>query len=80
MYFNFVTDSSSNKQHDRIVNLSVHTKIGIFQLKSQIIHSIKYTAEQLGRWADERANFGLRRAITKHNSWATDTASVIRPF
>ena len=33
-YFNFVTDGSSNKQHDHIVNLSVHTEIGIFQLES----------------------------------------------
>ncbi len=80
MYFNFVTDSSLNKQHDRIVNLSVHKKIGIFQLESQIIPSIKHTTEELARWADERANFWSRRAITKHNSWATDTALVIRSF
>ena len=48
-YFNFVTDGSTNKQYDRIVNISVHTQIGIFQLKSQIIPSIKYTAEELAR-------------------------------
>lgn len=79
-YFNFVTDGSSNKRHDCIVNLSIHTEIVIFQLESQIIPSIKHTAEELARWADERANFWSRGAITKHNSWATDTASVMRSF
>ena len=48
-YFNFVTDSSSNKQHGRIVNLSVNTEIELFQLESQIIRSIKHTAEELAR-------------------------------
>ncbi len=48
-YFNFVTDSSLNKQHGRIVNLSVNTEIGLFQLESQIIRSIKHTAEELAR-------------------------------
>ncbi len=79
-YFNFVTDSSSNKHNDRIVNLSVHTKIEIFQLESQIIPFIKHTAEKLARGADERANFWLDKVITKHNSWTTDAASVIRSF
>ena len=31
-YFNFVTDGSLNKRNDHIVNLSVYTEIGIFQL------------------------------------------------
>ena len=66
-YFNFVTDSSSNKRHDRIVILFVHTEIGIFHLESQIIPPIKHTAEELARWADEKANFWLLEAITKHN-------------
>ena len=79
-YSNFVTDGSSNKQHDRIVNLFVNTGIEIFQLESQIIPSIKYTAEELARLADKRANFWSFGAIINHNSWTTDTDSVIRIF
>ncbi len=48
-YFNFVTAGILNKRHDRIVNPSVYTQIEIFQLESQIIPSIKHTAEELAR-------------------------------
>lgn len=75
-----MTDGSSNKRHDCIVNLSVHTEVGIFQLESTVIPFIRHIAEELAQWADERANFWLRGAITKHNFWATDTASIMRSF
>ena len=65
-YFNFVTDESSNRRHDCIVNLSVHMEMGIFQLESQIIPSTKHFAEELG--TDERASFWSRGTIKKHNS------------
>ncbi len=48
-YFNFVTDGYPNKQHDRIVNLPVYTEIVIFQLESQMMHSIKHTAKEIAR-------------------------------
>lgn len=45
--FNYVTDRSSNKWYNHIINLFVYIKMGIFQLKSQIILSIKYSTEEL---------------------------------
>ena len=68
IYFNFVTDGLANMQCDCIVNLFVHTEIGIFQLESAVISSIKYTAKKLAKWADKKAIFWLRGALKKHNS------------
>lgn len=79
-YFNFVTDGSANMRRDCIVSLFVHTEMGIFQLKSAVIPSIKHTAKELAKWADEKATFWSRGALKNHNSWATDTASVMRSF
>lgn len=80
MYFNFVTDGSSNKQYNFIVNFFEYTKIVIFQLESQIISSIKYTAKELARYANEKANFWLHGRITKHISRTIDKALVMQSF
>lgn len=40
-YLNYVIDGSSNISHERIVKLSVHTQMGIFQLKSEEISTIR---------------------------------------
>lgn len=79
-YFNYVTDGSSNISHERIVNLSVHTQMGIFQLESEEISAIKHSASELAKWAHVKAMFWSRGQIRRHNSWATDTASVMRAF
>lgn len=48
-YFNFITDSLINAQHDCIVNLSIYTEMNIFQLESGIIPSIKHNNEELAK-------------------------------
>ena len=79
-YLNYVTDGSSNISHERIVNLSVHTQMGVFQLESEEIPAIKHSAPELAKWAHAKAIFWSRGQTQRHNSWATDTASVMRAF
>ena len=80
-YLNYVTDGSSNISHERIVNLSVYTQMGVFQLESEEIPAIKHSAPELVKWAPhENAIFWSRGQTRRHNSWATDTASVMRAF
>lgn len=73
-YFNFVTDGFANMR--RIV----YTKKGIFQFEFAVIPFIKYTAEELAKWADEKTTLWSCGALKKHNSQATDNISVMRFF
>lgn len=79
-YLNYVTEGSSNTSHERIVNLSVHTQMGIFQLESEEIPAIKHSAPKLIKWAHTKAIFWSKGQTRRHNSWATDTASVMQAF
>ena len=58
-YLNYVTDGSSHISHERIVNLSVHTQMGVFQLESEEIPAIKHSAPELVKWAYTKAIFCL---------------------
>lgn len=79
-YLNYVTEYSSNISHKRIVNPSIHTQIGVFQLESEEIPAIKYFAPELAKWVHAKAIFWSRGQTRRYNSWATDTASVMRAF
>lgn len=67
-YFNFVTDGFANMRRNCIVNLLVYTKKGIFQFEFAVIPFIKYTAEELAKWADEKTTLWSCGALKKHNS------------
>ena len=47
IYFNFVKDGLAKTSYNYIINLFVHIKIDIFQLKSVVISFIKYNFEEL---------------------------------
>ena len=49
IYLNFITDSFSNINHEKIVNLSIHTQMRIFQLEVEEISGIKYSAFELAK-------------------------------
>lgn len=42
-------NDSTNMQYDYIINLSIYTEIGIFQLEFAIILFIKYIAKKLAK-------------------------------
>ena len=48
-YLNYVTAGSSNISHEKIVNLSVYTQMGVFQLESKEIPAIKHSAPELAK-------------------------------
>lgn len=56
-YFNYVTDGSLNINYERIVNLSIHTQMEVFQLELEKIPAIKYSAPELDKWAHVKAIF-----------------------
>ena len=67
-YLNYVTDGSLNISHERIVNLSVHTHMGVFQLESEEIPAIKHSAAELVKWVHEKAIFWSRGQTRQYNS------------
>lgn len=57
IYLNNVIDGLSNISHEKMVNLFVHTQMRIFQLESEEIFAIKYSAPELVKWAYTKAIF-----------------------
>ena len=49
IYLNYVTDGSLIISHKKIVNLFVHTQMGVFQLESEEIPAIKHSAPELAK-------------------------------
>ena len=76
---NLITDSSANVNHDRIVNISLHTPMGALYLESlesdELRHGGQETADHVARrvstWCSD---------TTKINSITTDTENKMKAF
>lgn len=77
-HINFVTDGSSDINHNRINKLSAPTQIGALQLVSEDIPGMVHSANVLAQWTYNQFLDWTGGNLAKVNSLATETEEKMR--
>ena len=75
---NFVTDGSSNINHNRITNLSVQTELGAIYLKSLNIPALRHDNLELAEHIHQRVLYWIGGNVARINSLVIDIETKMR--
>jgi Protein of unknown function (DUF 659) len=76
-WINVITDESSNINHSRICNISVHTVHGSLHYISEDIGALRMNAENYANWLVKHLRVLTNNDLSRINSLAADTCSTM---
>ena len=79
-FLNLVTDGSSNINHARLINISLHTPMGALYLESIETDILKHGGEEIANHVNTRIRAWCGNDLKRINSIATDTENTMRSF
>ena len=77
---NLITDGSSNINHDRMTNISLHADVGALYLETLQMDFLKHGGQETADYIDTQIRAWLNDDLSRVNSIATDTENTMRSF